>query len=84
MPSDQSRKIEQANFTYSPLDEANQIKTLENQGIKQVEALKTVKPEENQKLESTERIFPKEMRNTEIKNEIDEIRKWEKKLKENI
>ena len=80
MPSDQSRKIEQANFTYSPLDEANQIKTLENQGIKQVEALKTVKPEENQKLESTERIFPKEMRNTEIKNEIDEIRKLEKKI----
>ena len=84
MPSDQSRKIEQAKFTYSPLDEANQIKTLENQGIKQVEALKAGKPEENQKLESTERIFPKEMRNTEIKNEIDEIRTWEKKLKEKI
>ena len=80
MPSDQSRKIEQAKFTCFPLDEADQIKTLENQGIKQVEALKAGKPEENQKLESAERIFPKEMRNTEIKNEIDEIRKLEKKI----
>ena len=84
LPSDQISKKEQDKFTFSPLGEANQNKTIEFQRIKQVEALKAVKPEENQKLESTERIFPKEMRNTEIKNEIDEIRTWEKKLKEKI
>ena len=43
--SDQSRTIEQANFTYSLIGKAfgTQIKTIEDQGIKQVEALKTLK-----------------------------------------
>ena len=42
LPSDQSGMIEQAKFTYSPLGKAfkKQIKTIEDQGIKQVEALK--------------------------------------------
>ena len=75
LPSDQIRKKEQDKFTFSPLGEANQNKTIEFQGIKQVEALKAVKPEENQKLESIKGLFPKKIRNTEIKNEIDEIRK---------
>ena len=49
LPSDQSRKIEQTKFTYSPLPKAfeKQIKTIEDQGIKHVEALKALKPEEN-------------------------------------
>ena len=33
-----------------------------------------------QKLKSTEGLFPKEMRNDEIKNEIDEIKKWKNKI----
>ena len=39
-PSDQSRIIEQAKFTYFPLGKAfeKQIKTIEDEGIKQVEA----------------------------------------------
>ena len=47
--SDQIRIIEQAKFTYSPLGKAleKQIKTIEDQGIKQVEGLKALKPEEN-------------------------------------
>ena len=38
LPSDQSRIIEQAKFTYSPLGKAfeKQIKTIEDQGIKQI------------------------------------------------
>ena len=46
LPSDQSRIIEQAKFTYSPLGKAfkKQIKTIEEQGKKQVEALKILKP----------------------------------------
>ena len=47
--SDQRRIIEQAKFTYSLLGKASQkqIKTIEDQRIKQIEALKALKPEEN-------------------------------------
>ena len=42
LPSDQSRIIKQAKFTYSPLGKAfeKQIKTIEDQGEKQIKALK--------------------------------------------
>ena len=41
MPFDQSRIIEQAKFTYSPLGKAfeKQTKTIEEQGRKQIEAI---------------------------------------------
>ena len=83
MPSDQSRIIKQAEFTCSPLSKVfeKQIKTVENQEIKQVEALKALKSEENKELESIEGLFPKKTRTNEIKNEIDEIKKWEHKIK---
>ena len=51
------------------------------QGINQVDALKALKPEENQELESIKRTFPKNMKNNEMKNEIDEIKKWKEKIK---
>ena len=75
LQSDQSRIIEQTKFTYFPLSKAleKQIKTLEDQRIKQAEALKALKPEENQKLESIEGLSPKIMKNIEIKNEINNI-----------
>ena len=43
LSSNQKQIIEQAKFTYSPLERAfeKQIKTIEDQGKKQVEALKT-------------------------------------------
>ena len=46
LPSDQNRIIEQAKFTYSPLGKAfeKQIKTIEEQRKKQVEALEVLKP----------------------------------------
>ena len=49
MPSDQSRLKEEAKFIYSHLGKAfeKQLKTTEDQGIKQVEALKALKAEEN-------------------------------------
>ena len=61
LPSDQSRVIEQTKFTYSPLDKAfeKQIQTIEDPGIRHVEALKALKPEGNQELESIEGLFPK-------------------------
>ena len=45
MPSNQQQIIEQARFTYSPLGKAfeKQIKTTEDQGKKQVDALESLK-----------------------------------------
>ena len=52
LPSNQQQIIEQAKFTYSPLGKAfeKQIKTIEDQGEKQVDALKDLKPKEQTKL----------------------------------
>ena len=49
MSSDQSRITEQAKITYHPLRKAfeEQITGTEDPGIKQVEALKSLKPEKN-------------------------------------
>ena len=51
LPSNQEQIIEQAKFTYSPLSKAfdKQIKTIEDQGKKQVGALENVKPKEKAK-----------------------------------
>ena len=65
--SDQSRTIEQAKFTYSSLLFWKSNNIIEDQGTKQFEALKTLKPEENQELQSIAGLFPKNMRNNEIK-----------------
>ena len=51
LPSNQQQIIEQAKFTYSPLGKAfeKQIKTIEDQGQKQVDALENLKPKEETK-----------------------------------
>ena len=51
LPSNQQQIIEQAKFTYSPLGKAfeKQIKTIEDQGKKQVDALENVKLKEETK-----------------------------------
>ena len=70
LPSDQCKIIQQSKFTYCPLGKAfeKQTKTTEDQGIKQVEALKALKSEENTKgIKSIEGIFPKYVRTNEIK-----------------
>ena len=48
LPSNQKQIIEQAKFTYSPLEKRlkKQIKTIEDQGKKQFEALKDLNPKE--------------------------------------
>ena len=64
LPSDQIRTTEQAKLTYSPLGKAfEKHKTIEDQGIEQIEALKTLKSEENQELKTTEGLFPKKIGN---------------------
>ena len=47
MPSDKSRIIEQAKLTYSSLGKAFDKQTIEDQGMKQVEALKLEKNKGN-------------------------------------
>ena len=53
-----------------------------------MEDSKTLKSEENEKLESIEGVFTKKkkiikikMRRNEIKNEVDDIKKWKEKIK---
>ena len=60
LPSNQQQIIEQATFTYSPLRKAfeKQIKTIEDHGKKQIDALADLKPKE---------IKPKEIKPIETK-----------------
>ena len=55
LPSNEQQIIEQAKFTYSPLGKAfqKQIKTIEDQGKKQVDALEKWKPEETKPIRDT-------------------------------
>ena len=79
MPSNQRQIIEQANFTYSPLEKAfeKQTKTIEDQGKKQVDALTALKTS-NKKLPSIKDFIPIENLNPEIVNEIKRIEEIEK------
>ena len=61
LPSDQSRITEQAKFTHSPLGKAfeKQIKTIKEQGKKQVGALEVLKPEKKSGTRHNWRTFSK-------------------------
>ena len=55
---------------------------MKNKQKKESKALNVLKPEENkEEIKSVKGIFPKEMRTNKIKNEMDEIKKWEEKVK---
>ena len=57
-------------------------KIIEEKGKKQVKALEVKEKGENkEEIKSAEGLFPKEMRTNEIKNEIDQIKKWEETVK---
>ena len=77
LPSNQQQIIQQAKFNYSPLGKAikKQIKTIEDQGEKQVDALKT----SYKKLPSIKDVVPTEKFNPEIIAEIKRIEEIEKK-----
>ena len=78
LPSNQQQIIQQAKFTYSPLGKAfeKQIKTIEDQGKKQVDALKT----SYKKLPSIKDFVPTEKFNLEIIAEIKRIEEIEKNV----
>ena len=75
LPSNQQQIIEQAKFTCSPLEKAfdKQIKTIENQGKKQVDALENLKLKEETK--PTEDKFNNQPKATDIFNELINKRK---------
>ena len=70
LPSNQQQMIEQTKFTYSLLGKAfeKQIKTIEDQGQKQVDALKDLKPKEQKK--STEDKSNNQWKATIIFNDL--------------
>ena len=84
LPTNQQQIIEKAKFTYSFLGKAfeKQIETIEDQGEKQVEVLKDLKPKEQTK--SIEGVFPKGYESVEIKNEINKIKEYVKRSTETI
>ena len=84
LPSNQQQIVEQAKFTYSPFGKAfeKQMKAIKDQGERQVEALKDLKPEKQTK--SIEEIFSEGYESVEIKNELNEIKEYEKKSIETI
>ena len=79
LPSNQ-QIIEQAKFTYSPSGKAfeKQIKTIEDQGQKEVEALNTLKSNNQLTIED---VIPKNaLNNDEAKKELDKIKEIEKNV----
>ena len=84
LPSNQQQIVEQAKFTYSPFGKAleKQMKAIKDQGERQVEALKGLKPEKETK--SIEGNFSEGYESIEIKNELNEIKEYEKKSIETI
>ena len=85
LPSDQSRIIEQAKFTHSPLGKAleKQIKTIEEQGKKQVETLEVFE-RNTQKLTINDAI-PENILSEEAENELNKIKEFGKKVdRENL
>ena len=71
-PSNQQQIVERAKFTYSPLGKAfeKQIKTIEDQGEKQVKVLNTLKS--NNQL-TIENVIPKNVLNDEAIDELHKI-----------
>ena len=84
LPSNQQQIIQQAKFTYSPLGKAieKQIKTIKDQGEKQVVALELLK-DSDKKLTPIKDFIPTEDLNPEIINEIKRIEEIEKKVDRN-
>ena len=77
LPSNQQQIIEQTKLTYSPLGKAfeKQTKTIEDQGKKQVHALKAIKIGSNNKSTITKVIYDEI-----LEERIDEILKMSEKI----
>ena len=80
LPSNQQQIIGQARFTYSPSGKAfeKQIKTIEDLGKKQIEALNTLKSSKQLTIEDV--ISNDALNNNEAKKELDKIKEIEKSV----
>ena len=89
LPSNQQQIIEQAKFTYSPLGKAfgKQIKTIEDQGQKQVEVLKDLELKKQTKAiadKSDDKLsMQKETYNRLLNERFNEIQEISKKINYN-
>ena len=75
LPSNQQQIIEQAKFTYSPLGKAfeKQIKTIEDQGEKQVEAFKCLEPKAIKNKSNNNTLISKDIYNKILQDRMDKI-----------
>ena len=84
LPSNQQQIIEHARFTYSPLGKTfeKQIKAIEDQGKKQVDALNTLKA--NNQLTTEDVIANGVLNNNKAKKELDKIKEIGKNVDREI
>ena len=82
LPSNQQQIIEQARFTYSPLGKAfeKQIKTIEDQGKKQVDALKVLDPKAIESGSNNKSTITKEIYDKILEERMDEILEMSNKI----
>ena len=82
LPSNQQQIIEQAKFTYSPLGKAfeKQIKTIEDQGKKQVDALKVLEPKAIESGSNNKPLITKEIYDKILEERMDEILEMRDKI----
>ena len=82
LPSNQQQIIEQAKFTYSPLGKAfeKQIKTIEDQGQKQVDALKVLELKAIESGSNNKPIITQEIYDKILEKRMDEILKMSSKI----
>ena len=82
LPSNQQQIIEQAKFTYSPLGKAfeKQIKTIEYQGKKQVDALKVLEPKAIESGSNDKPVINKEICDKILEERMEEILKMRDKI----
>ena len=93
LPSNQQQIIEQAKLTYSPLGKAfeKQIKTIEDQGEKQIDAIKDLKPKKAIKYKSDDDDYEDKLLHSNereifediYKKRLDKIEELTKKIDDN-
>ena len=82
LPSNQQQILEQARFTYSPLGKAfeKQIKIIEDQGKKQVDALKVLEPKAIESGSNNKPVITQEFYDKILEERMDEILKMRDKI----
>ena len=82
LPSNQQQIIERAKITYSPLGKAfeKQTKTIEDQGKKQVDALKVLEPKASKSGSNNKPVITKEIYDKIFEERMDEILKMREKI----